>query len=221
MMPMRDLGLIFDLDGTLIDSAPDIHAIANRVLATEGLGPLSFDQVRSFIGNGVGVLIQRCLGALGYGDDPALHARISARFAEIYEDTHDLTRTYPGVIEALDLLAARYPLALCTNKPEAPTRAVLRHFGLLDLFPVIVGGDTLAERKPHPAPLLLAQSRLSARRHLFLGDSEVDAETAKRAGVPFLLYTEGYRKTAPQSLGATLIFDNWSSLPAKIAALPL
>lgn len=215
---MPDLGLIFDLDGTLIDSAPDIHAAVNQVLATEDLGPLTFDQVRGFIGNGVGVLIQRCLAALDRADDAALQTRVSARFAGIYENAHALTRPYPGVIDVLGQLATRYPLALCTNKPEIPTRAVLRHFGMLDLFPVIVGGDTLAQRKPDPAPLLLAQSRLAARRHLFFGDSEVDAETARRAGVPFLLFTEGYRKTAPQELGAVLIFDDWTALPQRLAA---
>lgn len=216
---MADIGLIFDLDGTLIDSAPDIHNAINRVLLEEGLDTLSFAQVRGFIGNGVGVLIQRCAGALGHAEDKVLQDKLAARFSEIYESAHGLTKLYPGVTEALATLARNHPLAICTNKPEAPTRSVLHHFGLTDFFPVIVGGDTLPQKKPDPAPLLAAVSNLACERCYFVGDSEVDAETAKRAGLPFVLFTEGYRKTPAHDLGAVVIFDDWTTLPQALSRL--
>lgn len=103
-------------------------------------------------------------------------------------------------------------LAICTNKPEAPTRAILRHFNLAEFFPVIVGGDTLPHRKPDPAPLRLAMSHLATQSFWFIGDSEVDAETAKAAKVRLALFTGGYRNTAAQDLGAEVIFDNHTQL---------
>jgi phosphoglycolate phosphatase len=211
--------VIFDLDGTLIDSAPDIHAAANRVLRAEGLPEQSFAQVRGFIGRGVPHLIRQLLIAAGHGQDDARHARMTERFVAGYEDAVGLTRPYPGVAEALDTLRrAGHPLGICTNKPEAATRAVLAHLGLDGPFAVIVGGDSLAVRKPDPAPLHLAVARLGRPRAVFVGDSEVDAETAAAAGLPFLLFTEGYRKVPVDSLPQAGRFADHADLPALVAA---
>lgn len=211
-------GLVFDLDGTLIDSAPDIHAAVNIVFARHDLPPLSFAQVRSFIGNGVGILLERCLASLGLPPNGALHTRLSADFIEVYETAYALTRLYPGVQGALAAVSS-HPMAICTNKPEGPTRSVLQHFALLQRFPVIVGGDTLPQRKPDPAPLHAAISRLDQGSVVFVGDSEVDAETARRAGVPLVLFTGGYRKAAPETLGAELIFDDWHDFAEIVSSL--
>lgn len=214
------LGLIFDLDGTLIDSAPDIHMAANRVLAEESLPALPFETVRGFIGNGVGVLMTRILASQGLSDDTVLHHRMVASFIDLYEEAVHLTELYPDVRAALAHLAdAGHPMAICTNKPEAPARSVLRHFGLDRFFPVIIGGDSLAQRKPDPAPLLAARSALKTGRILFVGDSEVDAETARHAAIPFALFSEGYRKTAAQDLGAKVIFGSYAALPALVSHL--
>lgn len=215
---MPEPGLVFDLDGTLIDSAPDIHAAVNHVFAMHGLSPLSFAQVRGFIGNGVGVLLERCLNANGLPPDGALHARLSEDFIEIYETAYTLTSLYPGVEAALTAVSS-HPMAICTNKPEGPTRSVLQHFGILHRFPVIVGGDTLPQRKPDPAPLQEAIRRLDHGPVFFVGDSEVDAETARRAGVPLLLFTGGYRKAAPETLGAEVIFDDWGDFAEIVSKL--
>lgn len=214
------LNLVFDLDGTLIDSAPQIHAAANSVFEAKGLPPFPQETVRGFIGNGVGVLVQRLMAHQGLPEDAKLHAELVARFIDIYEEAFDLTALYPGVSTALPVLAdLGHRLAICTNKPVGPTRAVLRHFGLMPLFPVIVGGDTLPQRKPDPAPLHAAIAAMGGGKALFVGDSEVDSETATAAGVPFALYTGGYRKAAPEALNAKLIFDDHAALPRLITHL--
>lgn len=201
--------VVFDLDGTLIDSAPEIHRVAQEVLAEHGLAPIDFPQLRSFIGNGVPVLVARILAAQGEPPEGELHGRLCKRFLSKYEEGFDLTTLYPNAATMIEALSAEgFPLAICTNKPEGPTRAVLAHFGLLQHFPVIVGGDTLPRRKPDPEPLLVALRQMAGGDPLFVGDSEVDAQTAEHARVPFLLFTEGYRKTAAQELGAAFLFHD-------------
>lgn len=210
--------IVFDLDGTLIDSAPSIHVAANRLLVAEGLPEVTFTQFRGFIGHGVGVLIERMMAAVGLPADPNRHAALQASFMELYETAVDETVLYPGVAEALAFLGSEgWAMAICTNKPMAPTRAVLRHFGLLETFSVIISGDSLPQRKPDPAPLLAAIREMGASRALFVGDSEVDAETADRAGVPLALYTEGYRKAAVSDLPHLVAFNDFATLPGIAA----
>lgn len=205
---MADPVLVFDLDGTLIHSAAEIHGVANDVLAAEGLPGLSYELVASFVGNGLPTLVARVLAHLGLPDQGERHARMVGAFESIYEQRFDLTSLYPGVERMLTDLSARYRLAICTNKPQGPTRAVLAHFKLTDLFPVVIGGDTLPRRKPDPAPLIEAIRLSGNGPAIFVGDSEVDAETARNAQVPFALFTGGYRKTAPELLGAQWVFDH-------------
>lgn len=215
---MTPAAVVFDLDGTLIDSAPDIHATANAVLAAEGMGALDLPTVRGFIGHGVPHLVTRLLGAHGIADE-ARAARMVAAFAPIYEQAVGLTTVYPGAAEALAALRARgHVLGLCTNKPVAPARAVLRHLGLLEFFAAIVGGDSAPRRKPDPAPLRMAIAACGDGPALYVGDSEVDAETARAAGVPLILYTKGYRRTPAEDLPHVAAFDDFVALPGIVAA---
>ena len=208
--------LVFDLDGTLIDSAPDIHAAANRLLAEEGLPPQPFAALRSMIGHGVPHLIDLLMKAAGLPPDPARDARLTARYVAGYEEAVDLTRPYPFVDETLDRLAGQgHRMGLCTNKPLAAVRAVLAHLDLAHHFPVIVAGDSACPRKPDPAPLHAAIAGLGGGLASYIGDHEVDAATARAAGVPFLLYTEGYRATPAIAL-TTCAFADWRSLPALV-----
>lgn len=214
MMPV-----IFDLDGTLVDSAPDIHAAINAMLADQGQPPLSLSTVTSFVGHGLARLVQRVIAHLGL--DPAAHERLTAlTFTKMTAAAAGLTQLYPGVIASLSALrAAGHPLGLCTNKPEPAALAVLHSMGLSEFFSVVVGGGRLAVLKPDPGPLLLTLQQMGASQAIFVGDSEVDAETAQRAGLPFLLFTQGYRHTAVDMLPHHAAFDDFAALPALVATL--
>jgi phosphoglycolate phosphatase len=210
--------IVFDLDGTLIDSAPDIHAGANGLLADEGHAPLTIAEARSFIGNGAAVFVARMRAARGIPDSE--QPRLYAEFVCRYDDFVRLTHPYPGAVAALHRLSALgHPLGICTNKPYRPTLAVLRHLNLEHLFATIFGGDSLRVHKPDPAPLHAAFAALGGPG-LFVGDSEVDAETAQRAELPFLLYSGGYRKAPADSLGAAVVFDHFDRLADLVKMLP-
>ncbi|WOI55606.1 phosphoglycolate phosphatase [Palleronia sp. LCG004] len=205
--------IIFDLDGTLIDSAPDIHATLNRALGPLGVPELSLERVRGFIGRGAPVLVRRACDALDV--PPDARDEVLERFLARYENAVELTQPYDQAFEALDAVRARgHRLGLCTNKPIAATQYVLEHFDLARRLDAVIGGDSLAVKKPDPAPLRMAMSALGAEHCLYVGDSETDCETAENAGMPFALFTRGYRKTAPEGLPNRAAFDDWSDFPA-------
>ncbi|MGO4914744.1 phosphoglycolate phosphatase [Pseudogemmobacter sp. W21_MBD1_M6] len=199
--------IVFDLDGTLIDSAPDIQAAVNRMLDDEGLEPLDLAAVTSFIGNGLPHLVKLAMAARGM--DKHRHADIAPLVGRHYDAVNGhLTVLYPGVEAALHRLKADgHSLALCTNKPARPACDILGRMGIYPLFDQVIGGDSLPERKPDPAPLLACQPGL------YVGDSEVDAETAARADVRFILFTEGYRKVPVAGLPHDALFSNFAALP--------
>ncbi len=208
--------IIFDLDGTLVDSAPDIQAAANKMLESEGRAPLDLPTVIGFIGNGLPKLVERAMRARDLPMDR--HGDLSARTLAFYDaESTTRTRPYPGLDEALDTLKAQgFALGICTNKPAAPARDILARFDLARHFEVVIGGDTLPIKKPDPAPLRAAFAELG-QDGLFVGDSEVDAETAERAGVPFLLFTEGYRKQPVEALPHLARFGRFDALPDLVA----
>ncbi|UMA65060.1 phosphoglycolate phosphatase [Roseivivax marinus] len=211
--------IVFDLDGTLIDSAPDIRRVANGVLAGVGAEKLSLEETVSFIGDGAGVFVQRMRAARGIPD--ADHEAMHAAFLDRYSDAHDLTTPYPGAVAALELLRERgHRLAICTNKPAGPARAILEHLDLLAHFEALIGGDSLPQRKPDPAPLRAAAEVLGGEDAvLYVGDSEVDAATAQAAGLPFALFSGGYRKTEIATIPHTVTFDNHADLPALLCGM--
>ncbi|WP_321573054.1 phosphoglycolate phosphatase [Tabrizicola oligotrophica] len=220
-LPRLDtVAVIFDLDGTLIDSAADIHATANRVMGEMGHAALSRAEVQAYVGKGVPNLVARLLEH--HGQDPAgpLLAPTIARFEAEYLTAHSQTRPYPGVLPALERLAGDgAALGLCTNKPLAPARAVMDHLGLTRHFAAILGGDSLPLRKPDPEHLHATARALDRRKVIFVGDSEVDADTAAAARVPFLLFTEGYRKSPVDRIAHTAAFADWSHLPRLVTDL--
>jgi phosphoglycolate phosphatase len=210
------MNVVFDLDGTLIDSAPDIRAAVNRMLAAEGLAALDLPTVVSFVGHGLPTLVSRVIAHCGLPLDQ--HARLTAAtLAEYNQGATKLTRLYPGVEDALAALKhAGHRLGICTNKPEPSARALLVDMGLMQHFQSVVGGGRLPMLKPDPAMLHLSVQELGGGPACFVGDSEVDADTAVAAGVPFLLFTEGYRKSPVAALPHKAAFNDYRELAALI-----
>ena len=207
--------LIFDLDGTLIDSAPEIRGVLNAVLAGVDQPPFSLGEVKGFIGSGAPTLIQRAIAARGM--DAALHAPLLADFLVRYETAHDLTMLYPGVRAALDgWQAAGVAMGLCTNKPIAATLGALAHLDMARYFAPVLGGDSLPTRKPDPQMLIHVIAQMGAPEVIYIGDSEVDAATAKAANVPFALFTQGYRKASVVDLAPQMQFDDWTEFAARL-----
>ena len=209
--------IMFDLDGTLIDSLPDIAAAANRTLLDIGIAPLPERTIKQFVGNGLPKLVERMIR---HHDLPIeQHSELTKlTLAHYSAASSDKTIPYPGVPQALtQLRELGCVLGVCTNKPEAPARHILDALDLAHHFETVFGGDTLPVRKPDPAHLEASFNAVAnAGPRLYVGDSEVDAETARRANVPFLLFSEGYRKTPVEEIPHRLSYDDTHKLPALV-----
>jgi phosphoglycolate phosphatase len=220
---MSSFLLVFDLDGTLVDSAPDLHAALNQMLRERGRPALSLPQVKRMIGDGVPTLVSRALSASGA--NPAAAAGALSRFLEIYEaNAVRLTRPYPKVPETLASLRRQgYRTAICTNKPQRATIAVIEGLGMIELFDGIAGGDRFPVKKPDPGHLLGLIGELEARAEAsaMIGDNENDAAAARAAGIPLVLMRYGYARVDPESLAADALLDHFAELPRALARLDL
>lgn len=205
--PLR--GVLFDLDGTLVDSAADLQATLNRLLPEYGLRPLSLDEVKAKIGDGVAKLVERAFIATG-GDLDNVDAA-ARRFLALYEGhAAALTVAYPGVRDALMQLQAQgLVLAVVTNKPLAVTQEILAALDLARFFAAVVGGDSAPRRKPHPDPIMkaLADAGLKADEAIMVGDNYHDIEAAHAAGVEAIIVTYGYSHKPPSETGADHVVD--------------
>lgn len=190
-------GVLFDLDGTLVDSAPDLAYSIDAMLATLGRPARGEEQVRAWIGSGVEHLVKRALtGGPSIEPEPELYREALALFSEIYQDnTCRRSRLYPGVREGLDfLLASGRRLGCVTNKRGRYTGPLLAALGLTRDFSIVVSGDTLAAKKPDPAPLLhaLIVLGIAPENALMVGDSVTDVRSARAAGIPVVCVRYGY-----------------------------
>lgn len=207
--------LVFDLDGTLVDSAPDLHFCINVLLDELDLPALDLKTVTGFIGHGVPELVLQSLAVHKPDASEAQKAAAIVRYIEIYTShPAQFCQPYKGVLETLSRLHKRgHKMAICTNKAEAIARLVANAIGLSDYCPVLIGGDSLPERKPDPAPLRQCMYHLNVESCIYVGDSETDARTAQNADVPFVLHTEGYRKTPIETLQFREKFGDWRDFP--------
>ncbi|MFP4129729.1 MAG: phosphoglycolate phosphatase [Halorhodospira sp.] len=223
MDPSKIRAILFDLDGTLVDSAPDLTAAVNRVLAERAQGPVSEAQVRDWTGDGTRLLVARALMGGRDGEEPPEEALDGAleRFIAYYsEAVYVHSRPYPGAVEGLAQLArAGMRLAVVTNKPRHLADAILAHMGAAGSIDTVVGGDSTDTRKPDPEPLRLAMEGLGAASStaLMVGDSATDVEAARNAGIPVVCVPYGYRRgVAVEALGADGVIEAITELPALL-----
>jgi len=213
---------VFDLDGTLVDTAADIHAVLADVLGETGHPVPDLPAVRSMIGDGARVLIERAVSHVAAADLDDLHRRFTLRYAEV-PCRH--SRLYPGAATVLaELCAKDARLGLCTNKPQAATIGLLDALGLGDSFHAVIGGDALGGvRKPDPGHLAAVLDALSVPpgRSVMVGDSRNDLLAARGLGVPCVLVSFGYTATPARKLGADAVIDELRELPALVARMAL
>lgn len=217
--------VMFDLDGTLMDSVPDLAAAVDKMLMLLGREPAGIERVRDWVGNGSRVLVRRALaGQLNHdGVADELADEALALFMQAYSGGHELTTVYPGVRECLDWLREReVKLAIITNKPAQFIEPLLEEKGLAGYFQWLVGGDTLPQQKPDPAALfwVMDKAGVAPGESLFVGDSRNDVRAAKAATVPCVALTYGYNHGEPiADEHPALVLDDLRELVASAPGL--
>jgi phosphoglycolate phosphatase len=217
------LTIVFDLDGTLVDTAPDLISTLNLVLAGEGLPPVSYDTARSMIGGGARRMIERALIAEGRDVPTPELDRMFRAFIEHYSaHIADRSRPFPHLEAVLRKLAAKgYQLAVCTNKLEWLAVRLLDTLKLSQHFAAICGQDTFGVQKPDPQMLRLSIWRAggNAERAIMVGDSATDVRTARAANVPVIAVDFGYSEVPIATLEPNRLISSFAELPAAVAAI--
>jgi len=191
--PLGGVAVIFDLDGTLFDTAADLAASMNHVLARHGRAAVPPGRVRHLVGHGARAMLDHGFRENGGAPSAGLDDHV-AQFLDYYLDhIADQSRPFPGALAALDALEADgAAIAICTNKREAWARALVDALGLAARFPTIIGADTVGAAKPDARPVLAALARTGAKKGVFVGDSDTDIRAARAAGMPSIIALFGY-----------------------------
>ena len=214
---------VFDLDGTLVDTLPDLHQALAALLREEGLVPPGREEVRRMIGDGARLLVLRALARTGRTPGERELQHWVDRYLALYEARgHVDSRPLPGARATLEILKARgIKLGVCTNKPQAPSEALLEAVDLRCLFDAVLGGDRVARRKPDPAHLqaLLTQIGVAPGEAVMIGDSRNDLEAARGLGMPVVLLREGYGPDPRWALRPDHWIARLDELPALLARL--
>ncbi len=215
--------IVFDLDGTLVDTAPDLVDMLNVILRRHDVPAVAYGEARTMIGAGVKPLLQRALASKGMEFPAEEIDRLFREYLEIYaEHIADRSRPFPGLERALDVLAGQgHVLAVCTNKLEWLSVKLLDQLGLKSRFAAICGQDTFTMRKPDPDMLRLTIARAGGDtgHAVMVGDSMTDVATARAASVPVVAVDFGYTETPPAELGADRLISHFDALPAAVEAL--
>jgi phosphoglycolate phosphatase len=204
--------ILFDLDGTLVDSAPDLIGALDTLMIEHGRAPVGVAEGRGMIGDGAARLVER--GFAARGGAPTSLPDLVARFIAIYEGrlTRE-TRSFDGVVPTLEALTARgLALGVCTNKPDHATHVLLEALGLARFFSAVVGGDGVRKPDPEPVNRCLAALGGVRSRALFVGDSPIDLAAARAAGLPIVLVSFGYTAVPARALGADRVIDRFEEL---------
>jgi len=215
--------IVFDLDGTLIDTAPDLVDTLNVIFAREGLPPVPYETARNLIGGGARTMIARGIEAEGRALAPAELERMFQDFIAHYsEHIADRSQPFPGLVDALDELSAGgWRFAVCTNKLEYLSVLLLKQLGLDRRFAAICGQDTFGVQKPDPEVLrrTVAASGGTLRNAIMIGDSATDIRTARAAGVPVIAVDFGYTERPVAELGPDRIISGFAELPSAVAEI--
>jgi phosphoglycolate phosphatase len=215
--------IVFDLDGTLVDTAPDLVATLNAVLAREGYAAVAFEDARKMIGGGARHMLARALAREGMASDAAELDRLYADFIPHYAaHIADRSRPFPGLDQALDRLAARGArFAVCTNKLEKLSVLLLERLGLAGRFAAICGQDTFGIPKPDPELLrrTIARAGGTMASAVMIGDSVPDVTVARAAGVPVIAVDFGYSDVPTSLLAADRVISHFDELPDAVALL--
>lgn len=212
--------VLLDLDGTLVDTAPDLAAAANRMLADLGRPSLDVDEIRNYVGKGVENLIRRCLEATGGSAGEEARRALESFDRHYVAGIAHLSLPYPGVLKGLAVLeSAGIAMGCVTNKPARFTEPLLELTGLRGFFGVVVSGDTVAHKKPHAEPMLHAAAKLGVapREALVVGDSLNDVLSARAAGCPVVVVPYGYREgLSLEELGADAVVASVEAVARSI-----
>jgi phosphoglycolate phosphatase len=215
--------IIFDLDGTLIDTAPDLVATLNVILAREGMAPVAYDTARNFVGGGAKLMLARGIEADGRTVDGGKLDQMFQDFIGYYADNVAVhSRPFPGLIEALDTLAARgFRLAVCTNKLEHLSLLLLNELKLTHRFVAICGQDTFGIQKPDPEVLrrTIAAAGGDIHQAIMVGDSETDILTAQAAGIPVIAVDFGYSDRPVSEYAPDRVISRFGQLAETIASI--
>jgi len=207
--------ILFDLDGTLVDTAPDLCAALNHALGVLGRPPVPADEVRHMVGHGARKLLARGLGASGEVTAELVEAGVPPFMAYYHAHIADGSRPYPGVEAALDaLVAAGCGVAVCTNKPHALAVELLEALGWQDRFSAVLGFDSVPKAKPDAGHVLATLAAMGGRREdaVFVGDSITDVGAAHNAGLPVIAVSFGFSDRPVGELGADVVIDHFDEL---------
>jgi phosphoglycolate phosphatase len=217
---LKQATIVFDLDGTLVDTAPDLSNALNDVMTRRGHAPVPAETVRACVGHGARVMIEQALRRAGASDDVD---RMLAEFLVHYEaNIAAESRPFPGAVRALErLLAQGTTLAVCTNKREYLSRKLLSELDLARYFSGLAGRDTFSVSKPDPRHLtqVIALAGGNPSRAIMVGDSEVDIATAEAAAIPMVLVSFGYANSPLEALRAAARIDHFDELEAQATTL--